>query len=365
MTGRERFGCVATAAAAALALCCAGEPRGDCNPNPQPGELGTICGFANPEDVEVIATLGALVISEMRHATDGPGGALAYLDLAAHPPVAHRLWPDASGSAPAKPPARPSDCSEPPAASQFSPHGIAARAVGGGRVELAVVSHAPREAIEFFVLQREGGVLRASWRGCAPFPPDATGNDVAFGEGSTRYATRYQSSRSQPRIAIDSVLAGLGMDTGAVFRVEAGAWETLPESGGASPNGVAVSRATGEVFFAQTGTGLVTVLRDGTAVDIPIGGNPDNLANSESNQILAVTHTDGIAFLRCALGGLPCRTGWSLYEIEPETLAVRLLLVGDGDAVGAVTSVAQHRERYFFGAVFDDRIGLWSAAGPN
>jgi hypothetical protein len=41
--------------AALLALACRGEPRGPCQPSPAPGELGTICGFENPEDVEPAA----------------------------------------------------------------------------------------------------------------------------------------------------------------------------------------------------------------------------------------------------------------------------------------------------------------------
>ncbi|MGH7898460.1 MAG: hypothetical protein ACREQQ_10935, partial [Candidatus Binatia bacterium] len=45
---------------------CAGEPRGPCAPNPGPGELGTLCGVANPEDVEAVASAGVVVVSEMR-----------------------------------------------------------------------------------------------------------------------------------------------------------------------------------------------------------------------------------------------------------------------------------------------------------
>lgn len=362
---RARTGAPALLALLALGGC-GGEPRGACDPAPERGALGTICGFANPEDVEVVAPLGALVVSQMRHADDGPGGALAYLDLDAARPAAGRLWP--AGEAPRHAPRGAPDalldpdCTEPPAAGRFAPHGIAALPVAPGVARLAVVSHAPREAIEVFELRRAAGALRARWIGCAALPPDAVGNDVAWAAPDALVATRYQATRSQPRAALGAIAAGLGFDTGAVLRKRAGEpWRELPGSGGASPNGVAVAPG-GAVYFAQTGSGVVTALRDGAATDIAVGGHPDNLAWSESGDLLVATHTDGLAFVACALGRRPCRTGWAAYAIDPRTDRVAPLLAVDGSALGAVASVAQYRGRYFFGSVFDDRIGVWTPA---
>ena len=64
--------------AAALALACSrGEPRGACQPEPPPGSLGSVCGFANPEDVAWVPAAGLLLVSQMRHAGEASGGSLA------------------------------------------------------------------------------------------------------------------------------------------------------------------------------------------------------------------------------------------------------------------------------------------------
>jgi hypothetical protein len=63
--------------------------------------------------------------------------------------------------------------------------------------------------------------------------------------------------------------------------------------------------------------------------------------------------------LLCALGRLPCRTGWSIFEIDPASLRATLLLHHDGSVVGGVASAAEFDGRFYFGAVFDDRIGVW------
>jgi hypothetical protein len=119
------------------------------------------------------------------------------------------------------------------------------------------------------------------------------------------------------------------------------------------------------VFYAETGSGRVSrVTRLGAApgqgaAHVSIGGNPDNLSLSPRGTILAATHTDGAAFLLCAFGRRPCRTGWSIFEIDPANLRATLLLHHDGSTVGAVASAAEFDGRMYFGAVFDDRIGVW------
>ena len=80
----------------ALTLACAGAPRGDCMPDPLPGELGSVCGFQNPEDVEAVPELGLLLVSQLRSVDGSVPGSLAALpvDAAGRPVGAPRtLWP--------------------------------------------------------------------------------------------------------------------------------------------------------------------------------------------------------------------------------------------------------------------------------
>ena len=121
----------------------------------------------------------------------------------------------------------------------------------------------------------------------------------------------------------------------------------------------------GSVIFSATGTGEVCrAPLAGLAVGdklkcTKISGNPDNLTLSPRGSILAATHTDGLDLVFCGREGHPCRTGWSIFEIDPATLNATEILHHDGIAVGAVSSVAEHKGRFYFGAIFDDRIGVW------
>src|SRR5262249_58601747 len=77
---------------ALLAPGCRAQPRGPCNPEPSPGELGTICGFENPEDVEAVPAARVVLVSEIRVVQGTGGGALSAVPLDG-PPVPRRRFP--------------------------------------------------------------------------------------------------------------------------------------------------------------------------------------------------------------------------------------------------------------------------------
>jgi hypothetical protein len=74
--------------------------------------------------------------------------------------------------------------------------------------------------------------------------------------------------------------------------------------------------------------------------------------------VLVAVHTSGLAMLRCRFGALPCRSPWELMEVDPATGTASQRFAHDGSLLGGVSSVAEVGERLYFGAVFDDRIGL-------
>ncbi len=364
-------------AVAAWPAACGVPPRGTCNPDPPPGAVGTICGFANPEDVEVVSAAELLLVSEMRHERAPGGGMLAALPLGVseqRPPRPRRLWPTGDRTrdvnvAPA--PAGDPSCIEPPAADAFSPHGVASAPAGADVVRIAVVGHGAREAIELFDLAGSGKAASLTWRGCVPLPPNTVANDVSIAPDGEIIVSNYMPSMRGLRGLYYTVKSGLGGITGDVmaWRAETG-WRHLPGTAAACPNGVLVSRDGAMVYYAETGSGRISrVRRSGATAEqkpehVVIGGNPDNLSLTPRGTILAATHTDGAAFLFCVFGRQPCRTGWSLFEIDPVTLGATQLLHHDGSAVGAVASAAEFAGRVYLGSVFDDRIGVWRRSTP-
>jgi len=353
-----------------LMAACSSEPRGACNPDPPPGVVGSICGFANPEDVEVVQPAGLLLVSEMRRG--GTGGSIAALPLdpaAQRGASPRRLWPARDEGRDISPRAAVGDpsCTRPPPADAFAPHGIASAATDRpGVTRIAVVAHREREAIELFDLTGAGDSATLSWCGCVPLPPHTVGNDVSIARDGEIVVSNYMPAMEGWSGLYYTLKGALGVTTGDViaWRRSQG-WRHVPGTAAPSPNGVFVSPDGTGVFYAETGSGKVSrVPRTGVATgkapaQVNIGGNPDNLSFSPRGTILAATHTDGAAFLLCAFGRQPCRTGWSIFEIDPTNLHATLLLHHDGSVVGAVASAAEFDGRVYFGAVFDDRIGVW------
>jgi len=358
-------------ALAAVVTGCATDPRGPCTPQPPAGTVGSICGFHNPEDVEPVPAADVLLVSELRRG--GSDGALQALPL--HPSAPEqlrprRLWPTGDPSRDrekASPPLGDPACTDPPDAATFAPHGIAtATTETPGFVRLAVVAHGQREAIELFDLVGRGEAAKLVWRGCIPMPPNTAANDVSFAPDGEVVVSNYMPSLHGWWGLYYTIKSALGSNTGDVMAWRPGqGWRHLPGSAAPSPNGVLVSPDGTMVYYAETGSGRVSrVPRTGGSADaapqsVSIGGNPDNLFLSPRGTVLAATHTDGAAFLLCAFGLVPCRTGWSLFEIDPATMRATELLHHDGSVVGGVASAAEVEGTTYFGAVFDDRIGMW------
>jgi hypothetical protein len=362
--------------AALAAACRGGEPRGACDASPPPGTLGTICGFSNPEDVAYAPAASLLLVSQMRHPGEAAGGSLAALSLGpGGEPMAspRRLWPPADeetggGSA------GDFDCTAPPDATRFAPHGLAAGEAGpDGEIQVAVVGHGVREAVELFRLRGAGEAAALRWTGCVPLPENAVGNDVWLDGAGGLWVTNYQPAMGGLRGLYYTVAGGLGLPTGEVLRwspspasrsssPSPSAWERVPGTRGANPNGLLQMPGGAALAVAFTGSGeigLVPLPPHGEPVrEVEVGGHPDNLSLSSRGTLLALVHSSGLASLRCRFGALPCTSPWRLMEIDPATGIASERFAHDGSLIGGVASVAEVGPRFYFGAVFDDRIGV-------
>lgn len=335
------------------AVGCSQTPRGPCEAG---APLGTVCGFSNPEDVSWSRDNAALVVSEM--ARPGTSGALALYAPEGKAP--RRLWPTGREGefAPTAGVGAP-DCRAPDAAT-FAPHGIFATT--GGR--LYVVNHGGRESVEIFSLTGSAGGTRAAWNGCIELPAGTSGNDVTVANDGEVIVSNYMSS-------MDSLWAnlrvGLGLPTGDILGwLPDSGWRHLPGTEASAPNGVAVSPDGRNLFFVETGGQQLVRLRrsdGGARVEVAIDGALDNLSWTRRGNLLVASHDSVSAFLGCVTAGT-CRAPWSIWEIDPDTLAVRRIFQHDGSLVGAVASAAEVGDQIYLGAVFGDRIGVWQRPRP-
>ena len=356
--------------ATALAITACNSPsRAPCSPPPGPGELGSICGFSGPEDLEYVRKVGLVVVSNLRWSSDPVrgGGFLAGFEPGPSPEVV-RLWPGPRG-APSEPEPGLGEagCTEPPPANAFAPHGITADLVDGERQLLYVAAHASagrsREAIEIFELRGRGVDTTVVWKACIPTPGDVQANDLALTPDGAIVASNYQPDGSLRHMLFSALF---GTRTGDIMVwSKAEGWTTVPGTEAKMANGVAVSRRGENLLFAETMTGevrRVPIDGGGGAIAIHVGGNPDNFTRTPRDTLLLATHTGGAAFLLCSFGKAPCTTAWKVVEIDPDTLAMRDVYEHDGSAVGAVATALELDGFLYFGSVFDDRIGVLEIA---
>ena len=349
-----------------VALSCAAPDRPPCAAPEGPRQLGSLCGFENPEDVEVVSTAGLLLVSQMR--IGARGGSLAAWPLEGGAP--RLLWPPPEGATAATaagPAVGDPSCTTPPGAESFSPHGISTVPdAERGSISVGVVAHGDREAIELFELRGRGVDARLHWRGCVPTPGSIAANDLSLASLNDFIASSYQPCTSGLAGLWHSIRGGLGLETGEVLHWHDGGWTSVPSSGGANPNGVLFDREGEIVFAAETGRGVVARidLAGGERSEVEIEGHPDNLSRSADGRVLVVSHASGLSFLRCALVGGPCRAPWTLDAIDPESLARERLIEHDGSVLGASSSASVGEGAIFLGAVFGDRIGVWQRPSP-
>lgn len=346
-------------------------------PEPQPcalptavGELGAVCGFHDPEDLEYVASLDLVLVSE-----EGLGGRLLALrpsDLASGPTV---LWPPGAESerAPLVGTSTRGDCEPPRDPEHYAPHGISVfePSTPGDPVRVAAVFHhiddkgIIRDAVQLFELVDGGDGLR--WQGCIRYPEHAMGNDLAWLGGGALLATRYLRADTPDEFERGLLLGLLRFETGDVlaWSPERG-WSPVPHTGAALPNGIAVARDNQTFYFSDLGRWRVAIVpwnRGGDQIRYAdVGGLPDNLTISgASGRILATVITFSGDFplpFICAFRGRTCRNGWAVWEIDPETGSAVEILAGDGRRISSVPVALEVGDLLLLGSIGDNRVGV-------
>ncbi len=340
---------------------CAGDPRPPCD---SVGELPTLCGLRNPEDLAYAPDAGIVIVSSMRVDSDeGTGGGLLSAVTVDQGAIV-RLWPPSPEVVAAESDTTLGDpgCTEPPDPSAFYPHGIAV-VDRDDRTFLYVVGHrgdlGGREAVEIFELAGRSAASTLVWKACVPTPGAVLANDVTPHKDGGFIASNYIPDRS----LWHTIRSGLlGTKTGNVIRWRPHeGWSEIDNTESALANGVALARDGETLFYTETITGKLYRLRldaTGGRIAVDIGGNPDNLTWTSRDTLLVATHTSGSVFMLCAFGKRPCTTGWAVYEVDPVTLATSLVLEHDGSELGAVATALETEGVMYLGSVYDDRIGV-------
>ena len=241
------------------------------------------------------------------------------------------------------------DCPGPPDPQNFTTHGLYAEAAAAPIYKLFVVAHGARESIEIFELDTRGEIPVATWLGCAVAPDPIGLNSVRGLPDGGFIATNFLSRNSSPEA---TQRMREGEQNGELWEWHtASGWQKVPGSEAAGANGLELSADGRTLYVAAWGTQSFFRLSRGstppTRDEVPLGFRVDNIHWARDGSLFAVGQA---------------QQGWKAVKIDPDTLAVRdVLLEADSAEFNAGTALAEVGDTLWVGSFRGNRIAILPA----
>jgi hypothetical protein len=310
-------------------------PQPPCSPG-----AAVVCGQYGPEDLVSIGTEWVAA-----SAMAAPGGVMV---VRARDRVPFTVYPAANARTRHDRQTYP-QCPGPPDAQNFTTHGLYAEPGAGPLYKLFVVAHGARESIEVFELDTRPDTPVATWLGCA-VAPDPIGLNSVRGLPDGGFITTNFLPRGSSREATQRMREG--EQNGELWEWHtASGWQKVPGSEAAGANGLELSADGRTLYVAAWGTqsffrlsrGVTPPKRD----DVPLGFRVDNIHWARDGSLFAVGQA---------------QQGWKAVKIDPNTLAVRDVLVeADTPEFSAGTALAEVGDTLWVGSFRGNRIVVLQA----
>ncbi len=330
------------------------QPIIDCVPK---GSARPICGFSNPEDIVALPGGQAILIGEYGASADATGGLLV-LELESE--KQHRVFRGGQSEGSAEPGWGDPTCTTPPGEA-FNSHGIDLVRRDDQRLQLLVIQHGSREAVELFEVIGAGTDWRVEWRGCVPAPANASLNSVAARSNGDFYTTKM--TPLEPPVDITQGIPR--QNTGHVF-----AWSQsdaryrkIGGTDGAMPNGIVVSPDGRYIYMNATAEHSVRKVDISTGRELGRASvdSPDNARWAPDGRILIaslardLTGEDIEACMSIERGA--CSIPFKIVVLDPDSMTiVETLYATDGAPMGAGTVGLRVGDELFIGSFHGDRI---------
>jgi hypothetical protein len=238
----------------------------------------------------------------------------------------------------------------------FDTHGLSLAETSPRQFSLYTTSHGAREAIEIYDLDLRGAAPKLTWKGCVLLQQDSYHNSVArLADGG------FITTRMRDQTFTNTPGAPAGITGWLVEWHPGGQPQPLPGTEMSLPNGIDVSKDERYIFVAAIGSQeVVRFDRRATpmvkrTVSLPI--RPDNVHWGPDGKLL----TAGPNYVApAACSGASCATGWSVLEVDPETLAFSRLGGADQTAAMQRVSAAMRVGNDIWVGSNDDRVARFS-----
>lgn len=313
--------------------------------------LEIICGFHQPEDIEPVPGGHYLLISEMSPFGEEPHpGTLSLYDTQTQYrqalPIRRATDADWGDSA----------C-EAPENLDFSPHGIHLSTLADGTLQLLVVSHHPREAVEMLELKPTRDGMELVWRGCLIPPGAPYMNDVtAMADGTV--LTTHMFDRGTPLWQLYPMLL-LSVNTGHVYRWSPDAgYSTLANSEGSFPNGIISGKSPDVVYvnyYFNNETRAIN-LRTGEVTAVYKVRKPDNITYADGSLYIASHEVGDLDGMACDGRKTTCPLPFSIHRLDAETMDGGRIFSASGAPFGMATVGVPAYGWLWMGSYVGDRI---------
>ena len=330
-----------------LGLVIAGSVSLQLSAQPQPGceprsDMEFVCGQRAPEDLVVLPGSEWVVAS----AYSGSGGVelIRVSDRATS-----TVYPAETAIERLDTETYP-DCPGPPAAGEFTTHGLSVLPGSDSVHRLFVVGHGARESIEILEVDAGSGTPSITWIGCV-VAPDPIGLNSVRGLSDGGFVTTNFLPRSGERSAMARMMEGEENGELWEWHTDTG-WMQVPGSEASGANGVELSddgntlymAAWGSQSFARLSRGQTQVTREDVALKFRV----DNIRWARDGSLLAVGQGTG-----------ENAQVWQVVKIDPETLAVsEVMNRQNNDVFVAGTVAVEVGEDLWVGSYRGDRIAI-------
>jgi DNA-binding beta-propeller fold protein YncE len=210
--------------------------------------------------------------------------------------------------------------------------------------------------VEVYELAISGVAPALTWKGCVVLPENTFSNSVVRLDDGGFLVTKMMDT-TQGFGAVNA-----GEITGNVFEWHPGGDVRSVEGTELSgANGITLSPDGRYLYVAALGSreivrydrSVTPMTKDLVSVDI----TPDNIRWNDAGQLLVAGGNAPPA--GCA--GPACQTGWSVIEVDPQTLAVTKLFGADQNAqMQGASSALQVGEVIWVGTFNDDRVAYFT-----
>lgn len=330
------------------------EPIVDCVPK---GNARPICEFSNPEDMVALPGDQAILIGEFGFSAEVPGR-LVVFELESE--EQHTVYRGGQGKDVAEAGWGDPNCTTPPGEA-FNSHGIDLVRRDDGRLQLLVIHHGTREAVELFEVMGAGTDWQVAWRGCVPAPPNASLNSVAGVSNGDFYTT--QMVPIDPPVDLTKEIPRHVTGHAFAWSQSDAAFRKIDGTDGAMPNGIVTSPDGRYIYMNATAEHSVRKVEVATGRELGRAevASPDNARWAPDGRILIsslardLTGPDFLACLSVEQGA--CGIPFRIVALDPDTMTIdETLYASDGAPMGAGTVGLRVGDDLFIGTFHGDRI---------